>query len=209
MALSTWRLLWRSEIGMGRAPSLLALSARPLCSPSLLVIPAQAGIQFFLFALCFKCRASTRPTVERVTFLCLCKEKSPKETHPGGALSGHPALRVRERAPGGAERTSVCAQRPLAHPARAPSGFSSTRSPRHRGPIWAASCRRSSRSYFLLLRQISREGNDRNDAVQGCTDSCTNGRRSRRRASQDSRDQPEGARRWIAAIAKQHRDCAV
>jgi hypothetical protein len=31
---------------------------------------------------------------ERVTFLCLCKEKSPKETHPGKAPSAHPALQV-------------------------------------------------------------------------------------------------------------------
>ena len=101
-----------------------------------------------------KCKASTRPAGERVTFLCLCKEKSPKETHPGGAVSGHPALRLREPVPGVAERTSVCAQRPRAHPARAPSGFSSTRSPRHRGPVSAASCRRSSRRRFSPLRQI-------------------------------------------------------
>jgi hypothetical protein len=44
--------------------------------------------------LMFRARASTRPSAERVTFLCLCglcKEKSPKETHPGAVLSGHPA----------------------------------------------------------------------------------------------------------------------
>ena len=69
----------------------------------------------------------------------------------------------------------MCAQRPRAHPARDPSGFSSTRSPRHRGPISAASCRRSGRSCLLLPRRVSMCANDRNDAVQGCTDSCTTG----------------------------------
>jgi hypothetical protein len=101
---------------------------------------------------CFlKCRASTRPAGERVTFLCLCKEKSPKETHPGGALSGHPALRVREGATGFAECTSMCMQRTGAHHARPPSDSSFAPSPRHRGPISAASCRRSNRSQFHCL----------------------------------------------------------
>jgi len=92
-------------------------------------------------------------------------------------------------------------QRTGAHPARHPSGFSSARSPRHRGPAWAASCRRSSRSPFLLLRQVSIEANDHVDAVQGCTDSWINRRRSRRWASQAGR---ENARR-VAAMDR--RDC--
>ena len=37
----------------------------------------------------------------------------------------------------------MCTQRTGAHPARPPSDFSSAPSPRHRGPFWAASCRRS------------------------------------------------------------------
>ena len=100
----------------------------------------------------------------------------------------------------------MCAQRTGAHRARHPAGFSFAPSPRHRGPIWAASCRRSNRSCLSLLRQVCRRANDCFEAVQGCTDSCINRRRSRRRASQASRDQPEGARRWIAALAKQYMD---
>ena len=55
-------------------------------------------------------------------------------------------------------------------------------------------------------RAVSMDANDRNDTVQGCTDSCMNRRRSRRRASQPGREKPEGSRRWIAAIAKQYMD---
>ena len=48
--------------------------------------------------------------------------------------------------------------------------------------------------------------NDRNDAVQGCTDSCitgaVRGAEHRRRGGK----MPEGSRRWIAAIAKQYMD---
>jgi len=39
------------------------------------------------------------------------------------------------------------------------------------GPVWAASCRRSSCSRLLLPGRVSMCANDRNDAVQGCTDS--------------------------------------
>ena len=67
-------------------------------------------------------------------FLCLCKESNQRKHTPGGTPSGHPALQVREGAPGFVERTSVCAQRTGAHRARHPSGFSSAPSPRHRGP---------------------------------------------------------------------------
>ena len=143
-------------------------------------------------------------------FSLLVQRKVTKRKHtPSSAPSGHPALQVRERVPGVAERTSMCAQRPRAHPARAPSGFSSTRSPRHRGPIWAASCRRSSRSQFLLLRQVCRETNDRIDAVQGCTDSWINRRRSRCRASQGAAENVRRGARRMRARRLRAQGCAL
>jgi len=149
--MADWTLSRRRE-GGARAPGGVGVrrgpdaSRRPSCSSfrrlstAELVKPESSSSLNFCF---LKCKASTRPSVERVTFLCLCKEKSPKETHPGGAVSGHPALRLREGATGFVERTSVCAQRTGAVPARHPAGFSSAPSPRHRGPVRAASCRRS------------------------------------------------------------------
>ena len=159
--------------------------------------------------LSFKCRAFTRPSGERVTFPLLVQRKVTERKHtPSSALSGHPALRVREGAAGFVERTSLCAQRTGAHRARPPSDFSSAPSPRHRGPISAASCRRSnsSGSRLLLLRQFWSDANDRVGAVEGSTDSCTTGAvcgaEHRRRGGK----LPAGSRRWIAAIAKQYKD---
>jgi hypothetical protein len=104
--------------------------------------PESSSLLLFLSAeLSLALRASESP-------FFACAKKGNRNKHPpSSAPSGHPALQVRERVPGVAERTSLCAQRPRAHPARDPSGFSSTRSPRHRGPISAASCRRSKARY--------------------------------------------------------------
>jgi hypothetical protein len=79
-----------------------------------------------------------------------CAKKGNRKKHtPSSAPSGHPALQVREGATGFAECTSMCMQRTGAHPAHHPSDFSSAPSPRHRGPVSAASCRRSSRWHFF------------------------------------------------------------
>jgi hypothetical protein len=103
----------------------------------------------------------------RASYFSMCgqREVTKRKATPSSALSGHPAtapcvalppasmpspaLRLREGATGFVERTSVCAQRTGAHPARHPAGFSFAPSPRHRGPFRAASCRRSKSSHFL------------------------------------------------------------
>src|SRR5262249_16107817 len=56
-------------------------------------------------------------------FLCVCKESNQGKRGREGGRSGPPALQVCERATGFAERTSVCAQRTGAHPARHPYGL--------------------------------------------------------------------------------------
>src|SRR5262249_20185883 len=68
-------------------------------------------------------------------FLLSGQEKVTKEkATPEGALSGPPALQVRERASGFVGRTSVYVPRTRAPPARDPADFSSARSPHLRGP---------------------------------------------------------------------------
>ena len=149
-------------------------------------------------------RASESP------FFACAKKGNRKKHTPSSAVSGHPALRLRERATGFVERTSVCAQRTGAHPARHPSGFSSARSPRHRGPIWAASCRRS--GPLGLLRSCARsleEANDHNDAVQGCTVSCIDRRRSRCRASQGAAEIARRGARTMRARRLRAQGCAL
>ena len=142
----------------------------------MLVIPAalnsgagQAGIQ--LFAARLKCKASTRPAGERVTFFA-CAKKVTKETHPrwrglrpsmasdcasGGRvpLTGHPwpaAESARSIAP---------TLRALSSATRRATG----------GPVWAASCRRSNGN---SAHKLCAEANDLIAAVQGCTDSWIN-----------------------------------
>ena len=68
------------------------------------------------------------------------RESNQREGHPTSAVSGHPALRLRERAPGFADGTSVCRHRTGRRPAGPPAGCSSTRPPRLRGPMERASC---------------------------------------------------------------------
>jgi len=169
--------------------------------------------------------AATRPASLFAPLLrrSACAKKGNRKKHtPSSAPSGHPAtapcvalppasmpspaLQVRERVPGVAERTSLCAQHPRAHRARAPSGFSSTRSPRHRGPVWAASCRRSSSSRLLLPGTVSMCADDLNDAVQGCTDSCTTGSVRGAEHRRVRRKKPEGARAGSARVGCEHRD---
>ena len=57
-----------------------------------------------------------------------------------------------------------------------------------------------------FLPQKRERANVRVDAVQGRTDSLIERRRPGCRASQPGRDKPAGARRWIAALAKQYTD---
>src|SRR5450755_929210 len=102
-----------------------------------------------------------------------------------------PALRVREGAAGFAECTSVCMQRTGAHRARQPTAF-----PAHP--------RRTTRAPLArLLRARAKESPRCSPWMDGFVDKR---RRPRCRASQARRDQPAGARRWIAALAKQYRD---
>jgi len=68
------------------------------------------------------------------------KEKATQNVAP----SGHPALRVRPRAPGFSGRTSVCVRKTRAHRVRARCATDPPHAGRDsRGPVWAASCRRS------------------------------------------------------------------
>jgi len=65
----------------------------------------------------------------------------------------------------------MCMQRTGAHPARHPAGFSSARSPRHRGPRSAASCRRSNGNGSPL---ISLHTNDFSGCVVAIVRLCAN-----------------------------------
>ncbi len=81
------------------------------------------------------------------------------------------------------------------------------------GPVWAASCRRSQSQSRSQSESESRSKSRRQsfpfrhlEVVQGCTDSWINGAV---RGAEDRRrggKMPAGSRRWIAALAKQHRD---
>src|SRR5262249_10541251 len=95
-------------------------------SSSFAVTPAQAGIQLD--------HVSSWHRISEQSFRSSCggagyfllfgQEKVTKEkATPGGAPSGHPALRVRERAAGFAECTSVYMQRTGAHSCAPPCGL--------------------------------------------------------------------------------------
>jgi two-component system LytT family response regulator len=99
----------------------------------------------------FKSRASAHLKVSGLLLFAWPKRSNQEKGHPGGAPSGHPALQVHERTAGFAECTSVYMRRTGAHRARHPAGFSSVRSPRLRGPVLAASCRRSQESHLPWL----------------------------------------------------------
>ena len=140
------------------------------------------SILFFVFPA--RSKASTRPAAERVTFLTPCILPCGYAGGLRGSLSALCSLRVplREQSPAyaipgygarrGDMRFNACRlfrlahvrQRTGAHPARHASGFSSARSPRHGGGVWAASCRRSNSKSQSLLRTCLA-------AVQGCADS--------------------------------------
>ncbi len=135
---------------------------------SSLVISAQAGSQLLALSCFSNCRASTRlrraghfldsghPALRRyaASFAvraapaaqCLCKESNQRNTPPV-AVSGHPALRLREAAPGFAECTSLYMQRTSARRARSPSDFPAQPRRATGGAVRAASCRRSKDSF--------------------------------------------------------------
>src|SRR5512141_2153751 len=72
---------------------------------------AAGGTRNPAFAVVFKVQCFHSACGRAGYFLCLCKESNQRKHTPGGTLSGHPALRVREGAPGFAECTSVYMQR--------------------------------------------------------------------------------------------------
>jgi hypothetical protein len=82
-------------------------------------------------------------------FFACAKKGNRKKAHPGGAVSGHPALRLRERRPGSADRPSLACSGIGAILRADPAGLVVRRSPRHKGPVWAASCRRSNSNSSL------------------------------------------------------------
>src|SRR5262249_1610285 len=123
---------WRKPDCGGRMPERISRSAGPKGERQ--DGASQAGIQLLvLFFSSFKSRASA-PLRGAAYFSCLPKRSKQEKAPPEGALSGPPALRVRERAAGFAGRTSVYIPRTAAHPVRPPSDFSSARSPHLRGP---------------------------------------------------------------------------
>ncbi len=72
------------------------------------------------------------------SLLFACPKRSNQEKgHPDVAVSGHPALRLRERAPGFDDSPSLDWRRTGRDPSRPPCGPFSAHSPRHRGPIEA------------------------------------------------------------------------
>ena len=162
------------------------------------VIPAQAGIHFDLLG---KCRASTRPAGERVTFFA-CAKKVTKESTPQAARS--PGILPSEFASAlrGSLNAHPCAYNELARIVRATLRAFPPRPRRAAwGPVWAASCRRSQSK-----NQSQSSPPSLLEVVQGWTDSwikgAVRGAEHRRRGG----TMPAGSRRWIAAIAKQYRD---
>jgi hypothetical protein len=104
------------------------------------VIPAQAGNHFDLL---WKCRASTRPAVERGTFFA-CAKKVTKESTPQAARS--PGILPSEfaRALRGSLNAHPCAYNELARIVRATLRACPPHTRRAAwGPFRAASCRRS------------------------------------------------------------------
>jgi hypothetical protein len=73
------------------------------------------------------------PGAELLSLACP-RESNQRERHPEGAPSGHPALQVRERATGFFDRASCPIEKLGRIHAAHPSGLSSARSPRPRGP---------------------------------------------------------------------------
>ena len=148
-----------------------------------------------------RCRASTRPTGERVTFFACAKKDNQRNTPPAARSSGilpYDFARVLRGSPDvlpctfGERAHIVCAllRTDPTHPRRATGG-----------PVWAASCRRcrsksrASSSLTVTSRQC-RHARIRGSTVPfsvpsiaGVAGKC-----------------PEGSRRRIAAIAKQYTD---
>ena len=83
-----------------------------------------------------KNRAFTR--LRRASYFLLSGQEkcNQREGHPGQALCGLPALRVRNPPSGPLDGTSLCRRSARAHRARVPSGYSSGRLPPGRGPSW-------------------------------------------------------------------------
>ncbi len=136
-----------------------------------LVIPAKAGIQLLpspsgrvercagegadreAFALT-KCKASAHLKVSGLLLFAWPKRSNQEKGHPVGAVSRHPAFRLREGTTGFAGCTSMYIRRTGAHRVRPAAHFSSAPSPRLRGPGWAASCRRSEQQRTMLLARL-------------------------------------------------------
>jgi len=150
-----------------------------------------------------KCTASTRPAAERVTFFA-CAKKVTKESTPPAARS--PGILPSDFASvlrWFADSTSVCWQRTGAHPARHPTGiFLRTLAAPQGAPFRRLPAAEATATARFVL--VSR----RKTCVTQCRDARFRGstRCSRCRASQPAPDEPEGARRWIAALAKQYMD---
>ena len=121
---------------------------------SLLVVSMDAGIAAWPggLSLCRFCLALDKafrslPRASRERLLVQSLSALSKDT-PTAAVSGHPALRLRELAPGFVDGPSMARQRTARIPARTRcAGFSSAISPRPTGPRVerAASCRQKQR----------------------------------------------------------------
>ena len=86
-------------------------------------------------ATCRRCAPGFRPLPRPGHFLLLAQEKVTKEKGtPRVAPLGHPVQRVRGRAAGVFDGTSLCPRKRRRHPVGDPSGFSSARPPQLRGP---------------------------------------------------------------------------
>jgi hypothetical protein len=119
------RALVRSIIGKKRTSTRLREDV---------VIPAQAGIHLDLF-LHVEVHSFHSACGRAGSFsLCGQREVTKRKATPGGAVSRHPAFRLREGAPGFAGCTSFNIPPTAAQRARPPSDGSCAPSPRHRGP---------------------------------------------------------------------------
>jgi len=189
---------------MPLAPDLLLLSRRRKAS-CVNARHSSEGWNPVLALNFFEVQGFHSPCGRACYFLCLCKESNQRNTPP---VARSPGILPSECASGfrGSLSAHPCARSARARFLRAPlRAFPPPARRATGGPVWAASCRRSNRSHCLFLRQVCPGANDRIGAVQGCTGSCTNRRRSRCRASQGAAENARrGARTMRARRLRAH-----
>jgi len=186
-----------------------------------------SGERVTFLCLCRKTKAFTRPMGERVTFFACAKKVTKESTPPVERLAG--ILPFRYASPlRGSLSAHPCAHNELARIVRATlrailRGLAAPQGAPLGGILPAEERSRAEQDQELSRIKSKTGSRAKQDQEQNriksrqslrssltqCRDARirgSKGRRPRCRASQPGRDKPAGARRWIAALAKQCRD---